>query len=147
MATLLEKQSVGGSEREQRGLPASLVVRLFFATKVYRRDDKMVALMSKESDLKEDEIPIKIGHVLVSDLVRHQLGIAMCSGVILNQVKDEWRISYKQAPSLHVQPLDPPIQVSPVQPVLLQVWKIFHSRWQLQCTCMKIKFTKVHATY
>ena len=110
---VVEKQPVGGSEREQKGLPASLVVRLFFATKVLRKDDKMVVLLSDDSDVTSDEIPIKLGHVLVSDLVRHQLGIAMCSGVILNQVKDEWRITYKQAPSLHIQPMDPPIQVSP----------------------------------
>ena len=109
---ILEKQPVGGSEREQKGLPASLVVRLFFATKVLRKDDKMVALLSDDSDVESDEIPIEIGHVLVSDLVRHQLGIAMCSGVVLNQVKDEWRITYNQAPSLHIQPMDPPTQVS-----------------------------------
>ena len=118
---ILEKQPVGGSEREQKGLPASLVVRLFFATKVLRKDDKMVALLSDDSDVTNDEIPIKLGHVLVSDLVRHQLGIAMCSGVILNQVKDEWRITYKQAPSLRIQPMDPPIQVSPEKAVLLDV--------------------------
>lgn len=110
---ILEKQPVGGSEREQKGLPASLVVRLFFATKVLRKDDKMVALLvSDDLNIESYEIPIEIGHVLVSDLVRHQLGVAMCSGVMLNQVKDEWRIAYKQAPSLHIQPIDPPIQVS-----------------------------------
>lgn len=118
MTPVLEKQPVGGSEREQKGLPASLVVRLFFATKLWRRDDRMVALLSEQSYGKEDEIPVEIGHVLVSDLVRHQLGIATCSGVVLNHVKDEWRIAYKQAPSLHIQPLDPPIQVSPAQLVL-----------------------------
>ena len=110
---ILEKQPVGGSEREQKGLPASLIVRLFFATKVLRKDDKMVALLvSDGSNVKSYEIPIEIGHVLVSDLVRHQLGVAMCSGVMLNQVKDEWRIAYKQAPSLRIQPIDPPVQVS-----------------------------------
>ena len=115
---IIEKQPVGGSEREQKGLPASVVVRLFFATKVWRRDNKMMALLSDNLDIKNDEIAIEMGHVLVSDLVRHQLGIAMCSRVILNQVKDEWRISYKQAPSLHIQPLDPPTQVSSEKPVL-----------------------------
>ena len=130
VTTMLEKQPVGGSEREQRGLPASLVVRLFFATKVWRKDDKMVALLSEDSDLKNDEIPIKIGHVLVSDLVRHQLGIAMCSGVILNHVKDEWRLTYKQAPSLHIQPLDPPTQVSPVKLVLQVTYML--CGWQIK---------------
>lgn len=120
---ILEKQPVGGSEREQKGLPASLVVRLFFATKVCRRDDKMVALLSDDSDIKCDKIAIEMGHILVSDLVRHQLGIAMCSGVILNQVKDEWRITYKQAPSLHIQPLDPPTQVSP-EKLVLHMYKV-----------------------
>ena len=119
---IVEKQPVGGSEREQKGLPASLVVRLFFATRVLKKDNKMVALFSSdELDVKCDEIPVKIGHVLVSDLVRHQLGIAMCSGVMLNQVKDEWRIAYKQAPSLHIQPIDPPTQVSPEKPVLYRL--------------------------
>jgi hypothetical protein len=111
---ILEKQPVGGSEREQKGLPASLVVRLFFATKVLRKDDKMVALfVSDDSNVKSYEIPIEIGHVLVSDLVRHQLGVAMCSGVMLNHIKDEWRIAYRQAPSVHIQPIDPPAQVNP----------------------------------
>ena len=125
---VLEKQSVGGSEREQKGLPASMVVRLFFATKIRGGDGEMKALLdgdlggdlgedlSGDSDTEDDkvtEIPVEVGHILISDLVRHQLGIAMCSRVILNQVKDEWRIAYKQAPSVHIQPLDPLAGVSP----------------------------------
>lgn len=131
---IVEKQPVGGSEREQKGLPASLVVRLFFATKVLRKGDKMVALLAGGGDsvvVKSDEIPIEVGHVLVSDLVRHQLGVAMCSGVMLNQVKDEWRITYKQAPSLHIQPMDPPTQVSQEKLVLPVLWQM--KEWSEFC--------------
>ena len=125
---MLEKQQVGGSEREHKGLPASLVVRLFFATKIRNRTarisgygtqveiSKLEAVLGDEEVVAEGietivEVPVAEGHILMSNVVRHQLSIAMCSGVMVNQVKDEWRIAYRQAPSLHIQPLYPPTQV------------------------------------
>ena len=124
-----KQQGVGGSEREHRGLPASLVVRLFFATRIRRvcrkicsgledgvREEgcQLKALLGGELVVDDErfiDVPVEVDHIVVSELVRHQLGIAMCSGVMVNQVKDEWRLSHKEAPSLHIHPMDPPIQV------------------------------------
>lgn len=126
ISSTLEKQSVGGSEREQKGLPASLIVRMFFATRIRssvvrrggygaRTEHYQMETLFGEGVVSEGdsviEVPVEEGHILISDLVRHQLGVAMCSGVMVNQVKDEWRIAYKQVPSLQLLPLDPSSQV------------------------------------
>ena len=101
-------------------LPSSLVVRLCFATKLRVQYGELVGVVDDDSPEQEQsdqeekketleslEVPVNVGHVLMSDMVRLQLGIKACSLVRLLHVKDAWRIPYTDKPSLTLQPLRP----------------------------------------
>ena len=110
-------------------LPSSLVVRLCFATKLRIQYGEMVGVVDDDSPQREQsegedrketseslEVPVNVGHVLISDMVRLQLGIKACSLVRLLHVKDAWRIPYTDKPSLTLQPLRP-------EHVSVHVWR------------------------
>ena len=74
----------------------SVIVRLCFATKLFCTDDGMKSEISgeKSEDISRPEsadTPVKVGHVVMSDVIRQQLKIEECSLVQLFYVKDEWR--------------------------------------------------------
>lgn len=74
----------------------SVIVRLCFATKVKCGEDGMTTEISGEktediSVAKTADTPVKVGHIMMSDVVRQQLKIEECSIVQLLNVKDEWR--------------------------------------------------------
>lgn len=96
-------------------LPSSLVVRLCFANRVRASpgdlkswiEDEFAKSEEKRSDVSGVEVVVEVGHVVMSDIARQQLGIKNCSPVRLLHVRDEWRISYNDKPNLSLQPLKP----------------------------------------
>ena len=103
-------------------LPASLVVRLCFATHVTVQGDDMTASLSEtprevvlsvggggeEGDKEEPlmSVPVRVGQVLMSDLVCQQLEIKECSRVKILHVMDSWRISFVDGIKVVVQPIN-----------------------------------------
>ena len=74
----------------------SVIVRLCFATKVKCGEDGMMSEISGEktediSVAETADTPVKVGHIMMSDVIRQQLKIEECSIVQLFHVKDEWR--------------------------------------------------------
>jgi hypothetical protein len=117
------------SQNQDGGLPSSLVVRLCFATHVVVRGDDMttslsetpqeevpsgrggflVALEQGEEARKEEprvSVSVMVGQVLMSDLVRRQLGIKECSRVKVLHVVDSWRMSFVDGIKVVVQPIN-----------------------------------------
>ena len=102
----------------------SLVARLCFATRVKCSSsggqiteeidgidtDISVHKVDTASE-PEMEVQVKTGHVLVSDPLRQQLKLGVCSWVKLLRVKEQWRMSLTNKPSVIVQlqPLDPQV--------------------------------------
>lgn len=109
------------SKRPEVGLPASLVVRLCFATKVVVDGSGMLAHISdparvRVSEAEEEEeaeegaeslleVPVKVGHVMMSDLVRQQLEIKECSKIKMMHVMDKWKLSFVDKIKVVLQPL------------------------------------------
>ena len=94
------------------GFASSLVVRLCFATKIQCSDKGMTSVISEVKDVdaavsKCLETPVKVGHIVMSHIVRQQLKIRECSLVQLLHVKDEWKANpiYKKTTMLRLQPL------------------------------------------
>ena len=101
------------SSAEGRGLTA-LVVRLCFATKIRCSGSQMREEICGLADDKQsqqlegaDEILIKVGHIVMSDLVRQQLQFKACSQVRLREAKEEWKLPLAFKPvTITLQTLD-----------------------------------------
>ena len=97
------------------GLPSSVVVRLCFATSVVVKDDCMFGTMqdagirgSKFSDPSVMlEVGVKVGQVVMSDLLRRQLEVKECSRVRLLYVLDKWRLSSVDTIGVVIHPVSP----------------------------------------
>ena len=114
-------------------LRSSMVVRLFFATAITFSEDnnnkkkknKKKSGSSSSSSLRiftlqarndrprsrhasdnSVEVSVIPGHIVMSDFLRQQLGIRLCSTVQVLEVRDEWKVPLgKQALNLHLSPL------------------------------------------
>lgn len=105
-----------GGKSDATCLPSSLVVRLCFATKVCVDGDNMSASVSEDVEHtavtveKKAEpvlsVPVEVGHVLMSDVVRQQLEIKECSRVKLLHVDDGWKMSFVDAIKVVIQPIN-----------------------------------------
>ena len=62
----------------------------------------------EEGDKEEPHVsvPVRVGQVLMSDLVRQQLEIKECSRVKILHVMDSWRISFVDGIKVVVQPIN-----------------------------------------
>lgn len=108
--------SVDGEVRGKpdTGLPQSLVVRLCFATKVMVDQNGMTAYLSPGHPVEEFtgekrvtvEVPVMVGQVLMSDLVRQQLEIKACSRVRIKHVQDSWKMSFVDEIKVVLHPLN-----------------------------------------
>lgn len=121
----------GVSSSPEGGLPASLVVRLCFATRVTVRGDEMLASVSETSYQQHQEemvvpgvsrglsvaeegerveprvsVSVRVGQVLMSDLARQQLEIRECSRVKILHVVDSWRMSFVDGIKVVLQPMN-----------------------------------------
>ncbi len=110
-----DTRSVSSETTLASPLPGSLVVRLCFATRIRllkgviacRIEDGCCDEQSEDLDTDCIDFRVAVGHVVMSDIVRQQLRIKNCSLVRMLHVKDEWRISYTDQPSVLLQPLKP----------------------------------------
>lgn len=97
-------------------LPSSLVVRLCFATQLKLEKGVLACRIedgccsgeqNEEVDTDRIDFRVAVGHVVMSDIVRQQLRVKNCSLVRMLHVKDEWRISHTDRPTVVLQPLKP----------------------------------------
>lgn len=119
-----------GRGKPDSGLPESLVVRLCFAISLLVGvDGTMTPCLSPDGQRPPSaasataggpvqagrgrvwpptflEVPVKVGHVLLSDLVRQQLEVRQCSRVVLRHVQDAWRMSFVDQIKVVLQPLN-----------------------------------------
>ena len=114
--SLKARQTPQAKPPESVLLPKSLVVRLFFATKLQIRSGKLEPSVhdcnqernkekSEFGDVQE-EVLVQVGHVVLSDAVRQQLRIKMCSRVELCGIREENRIAYNsKAKGIVLQPI------------------------------------------
>ena len=100
------------SSQDNSGLPSSLVVKLCFATEILVSQDGFSTHISegreeKAFSLEENvlKVPVQIGHVVMSDLVRQQLAIKECSRVIISHVLDSWKMSIADNIKIVIQPI------------------------------------------
>ena len=99
---------------QDSSLPASLVVRLCFATTVVVKANGMSAHVLEPTEEHTDwegkeecvVVGVKVGHVMMSDVVRRQLEIPECSRVKLLHVMDSWKMSFVDNIKVVIHPLN-----------------------------------------
>ena len=106
--------------KPESSLASSLVVRLCFATEVIVEESYMCGKVSgihpvgtEEGELGEGrgttsillEVPVKVGHVVMSDLVRQQLEIKQCSRVRLLHIEDCWKMAFADGIKIVIHPI------------------------------------------
>ncbi len=100
------------SNESSSSLPQSLVVRLCFATEVVVQGEEMIPYVLEPMEVRECQeeplvsVAVKVGHVMVSDVVRRQLDIGECSRVKMLHVMDSWKMSFVDGIKVVVHPLN-----------------------------------------
>ena len=131
-----DELSQSGTEEEEE-VCRSIVLRLCFATMLRigsgmremidgvdmsgRETPRSSARERRFSESEAEEVVVAVGHVLVSDIVRQQLGLRACSLARLRDVREEWRVPYgSKSPVLRLQRLGN--QVCGPSPVFLPLF-------------------------
>lgn len=99
----------GVTERRRRSVSSNVIEEVSVSREGSSSPSHSTSVGSASKEIRRARIPVRPGHVLMSELLARQLGVKRNCRLLLTEVKEEWRIDCRQN-KVHV-------ELDPIEPV------------------------------